>query len=82
MAQCQICLEAFFICNNVNKNINKIFHTYLSLFQNVIFFFQISARSSWKKFKTEKWPKAGYLPLRLFWSLYRDKNAQYKKVCV
>ena len=53
-AKCQIFLEALFICNNINTNLNKNFH---------FLFFQVSARSSLKKFENEKWPKAGYLPL-------------------
>ena len=58
-------LEALFICNNINTNLNKNFHTYLSYhsFKPLFLFFQISARSSLKKFANEKWPKAGYLPL-------------------
>ena len=58
-AKCQIFSAALFICNNINTNINKKFHTLvkLSLFQTVIFIF-----SRLKKFENEKWPKAGYLP--------------------
>ena len=26
-AKCQIFLESLFICNNINTNLNKIFHT-------------------------------------------------------
>ena len=64
-AECQIFLEAFFICNNINTNLNENFHTYLSYhsFKPLFLFFQISARNSFKKFENEKWPKAGYLPL-------------------
>ena len=32
-------------------------------FKPLFLFFQISARSSLKKFENEKWPKAEYLPL-------------------
>ena len=66
-AKCQIFLKALFICNNINKNLNKNFHTKLNYrsFKSLFLFFQISARSSWKKFENEKWPKAGYLPLCL-----------------
>ena len=64
-AKCQIFLEALFTCNNVNTNLNEHFHTYLSYhsFKPLFLFFQISARSSLKKFENEEWPKAGYLPL-------------------
>ena len=66
-AKRQIFLEALFVCNNINTNLNKNFHTYLSyhFFKPLSLFFQISARSSLKKFENEKWPKAGYLPLNL-----------------
>ena len=61
-----IFLEALFICNYINTNLNKIFHTQLSYhsFKPLFLFFQISA-SSFKKFENEKWPKAGYLPLQI-----------------
>ena len=64
-AKCQIFLEALFICNNINTNLNKKFHTYSSYhsFKPLFLFFQISAKSSLKKFENKKWPKAGYLPL-------------------
>ena len=57
----QIFLEALFICNNINTNLNKNFHTQLSYqsFKLLFLFFQISARSSLKKFANEQWPKAG-----------------------
>ena len=60
-AEFQIFLEVLFICNNINTNLNKNFHTYS--FKRLFLFFQISARSSLKKFENEKWPKAGYFPL-------------------
>ena len=64
-AKCQIFWEALFICNNINTNLNKIFYILLSYhsFKPLFVFFQISARSSLKKFENEKWLKAGYLPL-------------------
>ena len=64
-AKCQIFLEALFICNNVNTNLNENFHTNLSYysFKPLFLFCQISARGCLKKFENEKWPKAGYLPL-------------------
>ena len=72
----QIFSEALFICNNINKNLNKNFHTYFSYhsFKPLFLFFLISARSSWKKFENGKWPKAEYLPL------FHDKiyKAKYK----
>ena len=63
-AKCQILLEAFFISNNINSNLNKNFHTQLSYysFKPLFLFFQIFA-SSLKKFKNKKWPKAGFFPL-------------------
>ena len=61
-AECQIFLEAFLICNNINTNPNKNFHTYHS-FKPFFLFCQIFAKSSLKKFENEKWPKAGYLLL-------------------
>ena len=65
-AKCHIFLEALFIWNNINTNLNKKFPyiVKLSLFQTVIFYFLIAAISSLKKFENEKWLKAGYLPLR------------------
>ena len=67
-AKCQIFLEVFFICNNINTNLNKIFHTQFHTysFKPLFLFFQISARSSLKKCQNEKFPKAGYLPLCLY----------------
>ena len=49
-------LEALFIGNNINTNLNKNFHTYLNYhsFKPLFLCFQISARSSLKKFETEK----------------------------
>ena len=69
----QIFLEALFICNNINTNLNENFHTQLSYnsFKPLFLFFKISARSRLKKFGNEKWPKAGYLPLyRYYHTLY------------
>ena len=57
-AKCQIFLEALFICNNINTNLNKNFHT----FKPLLIFSEISA-SGLKKFENKKWPKAGYVPL-------------------
>ena len=56
-------LDAFFMCNNINTNLNENFHTKLNYhsFKPLFLFFQISARSSLKKFEKEKWPKAGYI---------------------
>ena len=54
-AECEIFLKPFFICNNLNTNLNKNLPLFL--------FFQISARSRLKKFENEKWAKAGSLPL-------------------
>ena len=64
-AKCQIFLEALFICNNINTNLNKNFHTLLCYhsFKPLVLFIQISVGSSSKKFEDKKWPKAGYLPL-------------------
>ena len=64
-AKCQIFLEALFICNNINTNLNENFHTQLSYhsFRPLLLFLQIFARSSLKKFENEKWPKAGSHPL-------------------
>ena len=36
-AKCRIFLEALFMCNNINTNLKENSHTYLSLFQTVIF---------------------------------------------
>ena len=54
--KCQICLEALFTCYNINTNLNKNFHTWLSYhsFKPLFLFFQLSARSSLKKFENEK----------------------------
>ena len=35
--KCQIFMEILFICNNIDKNLIKNFHSYLLLFQTVIF---------------------------------------------
>ena len=83
-AKCKIFLEALFICNNTNKNLNKNFHTSLRYhsFKPVFLFFQISATSSLKKFENKKWPKAGYLPLYPQPKVWFDQNfsiAQYIK---
>ena len=61
--KCQIFSEALFICNNINTNLIRKFHTQLHYhsLKSLFLIFQISARSNLKKFK--KWPKAGYLPL-------------------
>ena len=55
-AKCQIFLEVLFICNNIHTNLNKKFHTQLSYhsFKPLFLFFQISARSSLKKFENKK----------------------------
>ena len=55
------------LCNNININLNGNFHTYLSChsFKPLFLCFQISTRSSLKKFENEKWPKAGYVPLHI-----------------
>ena len=66
-AECQILLEALFICNNINTNPNKKFHTQLSYhsFKLLFLFSQISSRSSFEKFENKKWPKAqGTFPYR------------------
>ena len=54
-----IFLEALFICNNINTNLNKNFYTQLSYrsFKPLFLFFQISARSSLKKFENEIGPR-------------------------
>ena len=65
-AKCQIFSATLFICNNINTNLTKNFHTYL-IYHSVkplFLFFQISARSSLKKIRKRK--KAGYLPLHFF----------------
>ena len=60
-----IFLEALFICNNINTNLNKNFHTQLGYhsFKPLFLFFLIYARSTLKKFGNETLSKAGYLPL-------------------
>ena len=63
-AICHIFLKALSICNNINTNLNKNFHTQLNYHSfKPLFLFQISAKSRLKKFEIEKWPKTGYLPL-------------------
>ena len=44
--KCQIFLEALFLCNNINSNLNKNFHTYLIYysFKPLFLFFQISEK--------------------------------------
>ena len=51
-------LETLFICNNIDKNLNKNFHTYLSYHsvELLFLFFYICAISSSKKFE-KKLPK-------------------------
>ena len=55
-AKCQIFLEALFICNNINTNPNRDFHTSLSYhsFKPLFLFLQVSAKSSLKKFENAK----------------------------
>ena len=64
-AKCQIFLEALFICNNINTNVNKNFHTYSSYhsLKPLFLFFQIFATSSLKNLENKNLPKAGYFPL-------------------
>ena len=64
-AKGQIFSGALFICNNINTNLNEYVHTQLSYhsLKQLFLFFQISARSSLKKFENEKWSKVGYLPI-------------------
>ena len=64
-AKCQILLDTLFICNDIDKNLNKNFYSSLSYrsFKLLFLFFQVCAISNSKKFEMEKWPKAGYLPL-------------------
>ena len=59
-----VCLWKRFLCVVILIQIQtKIsIHSYHS-FKPLFLFFQISARSSLKKFENEKWPKAGYLAL-------------------
>ena len=69
----------FFICNNNNNNTNlkKKFCTYLSYRSfKPLFFFQISARSTLKKFENEKWPKAGF-PLFGFCGMKQELQFQF-----
>ena len=55
----------FILCNNIDKNLNKNFHSWLSYhsFKPLLLFFQICTISILKKFEKEKWPKARYLSL-------------------
>ena len=48
-------------------------HSYHS-FKSLFLFFQISARTSLKKFENEKWPMAEYLPLHKRW--FSDFNSE------
>ena len=60
-AKCQIFLEALFICNNINTNLNKNFYTWLSYhsFKPLFLFFLIFA-SSFKNSKNR--PKQATFP--------------------
>ena len=55
-AKCRIFLEALFICNNINTNLNKNFHTKLNYHSLPLFlFFQNEKLSfSWKNSCKEK----------------------------
>ena len=67
-AKCHIFLEALFICNNINTNLNKNFDTQLryDYFKPLFLYFQISAISSFKKFENEKCgPRQGTFPYTL-----------------
>ena len=55
-AKRQIFLEVLFISNNINTNLNKNYDTQLNCrsVKPLFLFFQISAKSSLKKFENEK----------------------------
>ena len=76
-AKCQIFLQVLFICNNINTNlIKKIFKSAFHSFKPLFLFFEISPRTSLKKFQSEKWPKAGYLPLFTLKNRQNDANLE------
>ena len=60
-AKCRIFFTSLFICNNIDTNLNKNFHTYLSYHSLKFFFFKF-LRVVWKNFKTKTGPRQDTFP--------------------
>ena len=63
-AQCHIFLETLFICNDIDKNLNKNFQTYSSYhsFELLFLLFQICVISRLKNWKIKNGPRQDTFP--------------------